>query len=138
MRRLLCGWVRLWDRRETGESLALVRIFVPLVILWDLVEVALRGLVIALWAPVEHGGIGPASVSDPVCAFYAWFGATVTSTWVLFALTLASAATLALGLFSRLSACVLLLCYAQLGALSPDADRGIDTLLRNVLLVLAL
>lgn len=138
MRGLLSRWVRLWDRRETGESLALVRILVPLVILWDLVEVALRGLVVALWAPVELGGIGPASVSDPVVAFYAWFGASITSTWVLFGLTIASSLTLALGLCSRLSALVLLFAYAQLGALSPDADRGIDTLLRNVLLVLAL
>lgn len=137
-RHLLRRWVALWDARETGESLALVRILVPLVILYDLLEVALRGLVMPLWGAIEHGGIGPARLAEPACTFYAWFGASPASTWALYLLTVLSAVSMALGLFSRTSACVLLFTYAQLAQLSPDADRGIDTLLRNVLLVLAL
>lgn len=136
MRGWFARWVRLWSRRETGEALALVRIAVPLVILYDLGETALHGLVRALWAPIEEGGIGPASYADPVCTFYAWFGASAASAYALFALTCLSAVSLALGLFSRSSALVLLFGYAQLGLLSPDADRGIDTLLRNVLVIL--
>ncbi|MET0340657.1 MAG: HTTM domain-containing protein [Polyangiales bacterium] len=138
MKRAFARWVAFWDARETGESLSLVRILVPLVIAYDLIETALRGLVMPLWGALEHGGMGPARLDEPICAFYAWFGASPTSTWTLFALTVLSAVTMALGLFSRLSAWTLLVTYAQLAALSPDADRGIDTLLRNVLLVLAL
>lgn len=131
------SWVAFWARTETGESLALVRILVPLVMLYDLCEAAARGLVVPLWAPIEEGGIGPASYAEPLCVFYEWFGASASGAWTLFALACASALTLGLGWFTRTSALVLLFSYAQLGQLSPDADRGIDTLLRNVLLVLA-
>lgn len=137
MMRLLGRWVALWDRRETGESLALVRILVALVIVWDLLEVLRLGLVIPLWAPMEEGGIGPATHDDPVSLFYRWFGATSGNTWWLYALALSSAMSLGVGLFSRASALTLLFAYSQLAALSPDADRGIDTLLRNVMIVLA-
>ena len=136
--RWMTPWAGFWARTETGESLALIRILVPLVMLYDLAEAAVRGLVVALWAPIEEGGIGPASYADPLCAFYAWFGASAAGAWTLFALAFTAAITLVFGLFTRTSALVLLFSYAQLGQLSPDADRGIDTLLRNVLVLLAL
>ncbi len=134
---LLGRWFRLWERRETGEALALVRILVAAVILYDLLEVARLGLVCPLWAPIEEGGIGPARHAEPVALFYEWFGASARSAWLLFSLACAAASALALGLFSRFSALALWFAWVQLAQLSPDADRGIDTLLRNVLVVLA-
>lgn len=136
--KMLRRWLAFWNRREGAESLALVRIFVPLVILWDLLEVLRLGLVEALWAPIEEGGMGPAAYAEPVVLFYECFGASADSAWLLFGLACAAAVCLSLGLFSSLSALLLLFAYAQLEKLSPDADRGIDTLLRNVLVVLAL
>ena len=130
-------YTRFWSRREPAESLALVRILVGLVVLYDLVQVGRLGLVAPLWAPIEDGGIGPATYAEPITEFYAWVGASLASTRVLFALALATASTLALGLYTRLSAFVLMFAYAQLSRLSPNADRGIDILLRNVLAVLA-
>lgn len=133
---VLGRWSALWNRREGGESLALVRIFVGLVLLWDLGEVARFGLVETLWAPMEEGGLGPASHAEPVIAFYEWFGATSTTTWWLYGLACVAALCLSTGFYGGASALVLLFAYAQLEKLSPDADRGIDTLLRNALLVL--
>jgi hypothetical protein len=134
---LLTRWVALWDQRETGESLALVRILLPLVIVWDLLEVLRLGLVAPLWAPMDEGGIGPATYAEPVSVFYQWFGASTGNAWWLFVLALVSALCLSVGLFSRLSALILLFAYSQLALLSPDADRGVDTLMRNVMIVLA-
>ena len=45
--------------------------------------------------------------------------------------------TLALGWFSRSSALLLMLLYAQSSSILPAADRAIDMLLRNVLMILA-
>jgi hypothetical protein len=132
----LLRWVAFWDRRETGESLALVRILLPLVIVWDLLEVLRLGLVAPLWAPMDEGGIGPATYAEPVSVFYRWFGASTGNAWWLFALALLGALCLSAGFFSRVSALILLFAYSQLALLSPDADRGVDTLMRNVMIVL--
>ena len=131
------SWVRLWDQREPGDVLAVVRIGVGLALVWDLVIAGMLGLVVPLWAPLEEGGFGPASYADPICAFYRWFGASAANAWVLYAVSLLSALCMTLGLFSRSSALVFVLGYAQLSHLSPAADRGIDNLLRNVCLLLA-
>jgi hypothetical protein len=135
--RLVAGWVKLCDVREGAEALAAVRICVALVVLWDMATTAQLGLTEALWAPVEEGGIGPASYARPISIVYEWFGASATLAWLLFAVVCASAALLLLGLFTRTSALVLVLAYAQLALLSPAADRGIDALLRNVLMLIA-
>lgn len=129
-------WVALWNTRERAESLALIRIFLPLVIVWDLLEARQLGLVRPLWGPIEEGGFGPASYDAPTIELFRWFGATTDHAQLLVALTIAAALSLSLGLFSRSSALVLLLAYAQLEELSPDADRGVDKLLRNVLCIL--
>jgi hypothetical protein len=47
-----------------------------------------------------------------------------------------AAASLCIGWSTRSSALVLLLASSQLAQLSPGSDRGIDTLLRNVLIIL--
>ena len=137
-RRWLAGWIALWDQREPATALALVRVGVSLVLLWDMVEVARLGLVEALWAPIEAGGIGPSSLVQPISVVYAWIGASAGTAWLLFAVVCTAAVALLIGAFTRSSALVLVLSYAQLAQLSPEADRGIDTLLRNVLLLLAL
>lgn len=130
------AYVRFWDQREGAESLALVRIGVGLVFLFDLLQVVQLDLVRALWAPIEDGGIGPNSSAAPAIAFYRWFGASATGAWLLVFGSILFACTLCLGLFTRTSALLLLLCSAQLSGLAPDS--GGDRLLRNVLCLLAL
>jgi hypothetical protein len=134
---VIAAWVRLWDRREPADVLALVRIGVALVIVWDLLQAARLDVVELLLAPIEDGGIGPASRRAPVGELYTLIGASLANAWLLFAVTLTSALTLLLGLFTRTSALVLVLSYAQLAYVVQLGDRGIDALLRSVLLILA-
>jgi hypothetical protein len=129
-------WVAFWDRREGGETLAMIRVCVALVVLWDFGTVARHGLVRALWAPIDTGGIGPSTRAAPISVVYEWIGASATGAWLLFGTCCLCALALCVGLFTRVSALALCLGWAQLAQLSPDADRGIDTLLRNALLVL--
>jgi hypothetical protein len=134
---VIAAWVRFWDRREPADVLALVRIAVALVITWDLLQAALLDVVELLLAPIEEGGIGPASRLAPIGLLYEWLGASRSHAWLLFALTLTSALSLLLGLFTRTSALVLVLAYAQIAHVVQLGDRGIDALLRSVLLILA-
>jgi hypothetical protein len=57
------AWVSVWDHREHASSLAMVRIFVALVLLVDLLHARHLGLVEALWAPPPDG-FSNASVKD--------------------------------------------------------------------------
>lgn len=130
-------WVRLLDRREPPDVLALIRIGVALVLLGDFLTVARLDLVTALFAPPEAGGMARPGLEHPA-PWTALFGSGVGGARLLHAGLTLSAATLAAGWFSRTSAVVLMLLSAQWNLILPEADRAIDLLLRNVLLVLAL
>jgi hypothetical protein len=135
--RALARWVQLWDRREPADALALVRIAIGLVLLGDLLIVMRFDLVHGLWAPLEEGGIGPFGRVASPSPILDWLGGSSRHvTWIYSAACL-SAGMLCVGLFTRSSALLLLVTSAQLALLSPQADRGIDVLLRNALLVLA-
>lgn len=136
--RLWERWVAFWSREELPDTLALLRILLCAVLLADQVAVLRLGLVEALWAPAEHGGMGdPLGVSPPPM-LYRLLPASAATAWAAFGVWTAATVLFGLGLFSRLSGLVLVLVYAQLALVLPGADRGIDMLLRNVLLVLAL
>lgn len=125
-KRALSRWVAFWDRHEPGSSLALIRIFVGVVIAYDLLAAAHYDVVQALWETPARGGMGLVPVAPPLGA---------TATW---AIATSASVTLALGLFSRASALVVLFAHAALAGMLPEADRGIDVLLRNALILLAL
>jgi hypothetical protein len=132
---LLRWWVETWDRRETPEVLALVRIGLGLVLLTDLFWTWRLGLVV----PLLSGA--PSGLSGATAAGSWWFYAVGTgpggAPW-LFAAMVVAAAGLTAGAFTRTSAASFLMLSAEWSRILPDADRGIDLLLRNVLLVLAL
>jgi hypothetical protein len=129
-------WVKLWDRREPPESLALLRILVPLVILADLASALWLGLVPGAWAPPPYG-VGWAAVGATPPAAVRFFGATTSTVLALYLTAVVSAACLALGVFSRVAAALLALTTSQLAHIAPDGERGIDILLRIAVLVLA-
>ena len=131
-------FVALWDQRESADALVAIRVGVALVVLSDMAQIASLDLVRALWAPIEDGGIGPATRADPISFLYRAFGASAGMAWGLFATLCLAALALLLGLWTRSSALVLALLLAELARLSPESDRGIDALLRNVLVLLAL
>lgn len=128
------AWSELWNRREPATAQALVRILVGLVVLADLLDARRLGLVEAVWAPppegMGHGG------TDRLWSIR-WFGASVDTAWLLWWLAVGSASALIVGLGTRAAAIIFVLISAQLASIAPDADRGIDTAMRVVILVLA-
>jgi hypothetical protein len=129
-------WIALWDRRETPEILALVRIGVALVVLSDLGWTWALGLVGPLMSAEARGGLSGLTASTST-----WFrlvGDGPEAAAGLHAVLVGASLCLAAGLWSRTSAAVVMLASAEWARILPDADRGIDTLLRNVLFVLAL
>jgi hypothetical protein len=129
-------WVRFWDRRERPESLALLRILVPLVILADLLSALALGLVPDAWAPPPYGLGWGAQVPEPPAAVRL-LGATTSTVLALYLTAAVSALCLAVGVFSRVAAALLALTTSQLAHLAPDGERAIDMLLRIAVLVLA-
>ena len=129
MKRWWTTWVDFWDRREDAAALALVRIFVGLVLVVDYLDVYRLDLVDALYAPpptgmgYDYGG---------------WAHAIGLSPHALFLIALLAAIGITLGAATRVSCIVLLLVSAQLGHMSPNGERGIDSILRIVAGILAL
>jgi hypothetical protein len=129
------AWVALLDRKEPATSLAVVRILVAAVILADLIWMGVLGVPDALYTGPAAGGMGHGAASSWAVEI---FGDSSDTAWALFALAMTSAVALLVGAFTRVSAVVLALTTADLARILPEADRGIDTLLRVVLVVLAL
>lgn len=129
-------WVGLWDRREAPTSLAVVRILVGALILVDLLQLARLDLIVPLYAPRPSGGMAGVLGREVIPELYRWWPATAETATAAFWLTVAAAVAFTLGLATRLSGLLLLLLLAQLALILPPADRGIDMLLRNTLMVL--
>jgi uncharacterized membrane protein YphA (DoxX/SURF4 family) len=131
------AWVELLDRRESPTSLALVRLLAAAVVLADLFIARGLGLVDAVWAPPPYGlGVGALSAHPPLAV--RWLGATPHTAELVWLVTAVAAVLVLVGAATRVAAIVFVLASAQLALLSPDADRGIDVLLRVVFLILAL
>lgn len=132
------GWVALCAEEERPTVLGVVRIGVAAVLLADLVIAARHGLVVTLWGPSSAGGLAAVDTLDPVPVLaFRLLGASAATALAVHLVGCASALTLLLGAFSRTSALVLMISLVQLAGMHPQGDRGIDVLLRNVLLLLA-
>ncbi len=134
MIRLARWWVALWDRREPATALAAVRIAIALVMLYDYAVVWQLDLIEPLWAKPPDGyavgGDGRWSAR--------WLGTDAGSAFALWSISMIALVAVATGTLTRVACVVAVLVSAQLSHRAPDADRGIDALLRIVLLVLAL
>ena len=132
------SWVAIWDAKEAPHVLAVVRMLVAAVVLYDLLTLVQLDLVLGLFGPLEDGGLGNPLGRRQVPQLYQWFapegGTAIAAFWV----AVVAAVMLLLGVGTRMAALVLVLTWAQLAQVLPPADRGIDMLLRNVLIVLML
>lgn len=134
MIRLLRAWVALWDRREPATALAAVRIAIAVVMLYDYAVVWHLDAIEGLWSrpPDGYGWGGDDRWSAR------WLGSDGGSAFALWAASMIALVAVATGTLTRVACVVVVLISAQLSFRAPDADRGIDTMLRIVLLVLAL
>ena len=131
---------RLWDRwlgytfaPVDTRVLALVRIGVAVCVVLDLLRVVQLGLVDALFVPFEQGGIG--GVDESPFVLDELVGATVAGPLAMW-VTIGCMVCVALGVGVRPALVVGLLAYSQLGHGFPPGDRGIDRILRLVMLFL--
>ena len=130
------AWVAVWDHREPATSLALTRMLVALAILGDLLAAYHLGLVEAVWSPPPDG-FSNMDLRNPSWVIRVW-GAGPETAWIAWGLTVGFCVAVFTGTFTRVSCVALAVMSAQLAYMAPDGDRGIDKLLRVVLLVLAL
>lgn len=130
-------WAGLWARQESPRILAILRVLVATVLLYDFWKVWDLGLVPVLWAPQEAGGLGTPLSRNPVPELYAWFPAAASTAWAAWGVMVGALGCLLVGFLTPLAALVALFTSAQLAEVLPGADRGIDLMLRNVLLLLA-
>jgi hypothetical protein len=128
-------WVAFWDQRETPWSLALVRILLGVVVLADLLTVWRLDLVLALFGVGSVGGLSDAHVRSEVPWYYAIFPPTEGSAWLLWGAMTTLAFTFTVGWFTRSSAFLLMILWAQWALVLPGSDRGIDALCRDVLCI---
>ncbi len=128
-------WRSLWAGAEHPSVMAVIRVLVGVVFLYDLALVWQYHLITPLWGPGGAGGIGDPSNRAQVVELYRWFGDSAhVARWAFRAL-FGAVLCFTLGLFTRPMALLAVLIYAQLARVLPDADRGIDMLLRNVLFI---
>ncbi|RME25069.1 MAG: hypothetical protein D6798_09750 [Deltaproteobacteria bacterium] len=125
-------WLRRTGRQMDARILALLRILVCLCVVADLLRIAQLGLVDDIFRLYEDGGIN--AHPDRAAVVIDLFGPDggILTFWVtVAALTLAM-----VGLWTRPALLVGILAHAQLGHLYNPGDRGIDRILRTVLLIL--
>lgn len=137
MTRAWRAWRALWAGTEPAGILSVIRVGIALVLLADLFEVWRLHLIIPLWGPGDAGGMGNPAQTDPPPELYAWFGNTIAVGRGAFFVLVGALLCLAVGFLAQPAALVAVLVYAQLALVLPGADRGIDMLIRNVLLILA-
>lgn len=129
-------WVSLMDVREDGVSLALVRIAVAVVLLTDQLIAGRLGLIENLWGPHTQGGLALAADQQPMPLMFEVFGADAATAHILWWLMVGGCVALALGVFSRIAAAVVVFASAQEAMIFPIGDRGIDIALRAICLIL--
>lgn len=127
-------WIELFDERESPAPIVLIRLFVAACLFYDLVMVGILGIPVWLWASIDAGGVAPIE-SPPL--LYRWFSSSAGTATAMYVILLASITTFGIGLFTRASAFVFVVFYAQAALVNDYSDRGIDRAVRIVMLILA-
>ncbi len=130
-------WRDLWAGTEPPHILAILRILVSAVLLSDLYQVWRLHLIVPLWGPGDPGGFGNPDHQENVIELYRWFPADAHTARHAFAVLVVSLICVMVGWLAQPACLVAVLVYAQFAQVLPEADRGIDMMLRNVLLLLA-
>ena len=130
------SWVALWDHHESPKVLGCIRLFVGVTLLYDFLYISHLDLVEALFAPNTLGGMSNVMDRPELPLIFRLFPASVATAQWMHGLICLSAFLFTIGFFTRTSGIVLLLLYAQSALIVPLGDRGIDLMMRNVLLII--
>lgn len=135
-------WVDRLSVREHPLALALVRVLVSLVLLYDLFWVGFYDLPTLLWNPVEAGGTYTSLAKERLPEVYQYLTQeqailwAPTISWGLYYIVVVSLIMFGAGFLTRFSGVVFLLTYAQTAIINDTSDRGIDRMLRIMILLL--
>lgn len=132
MNRLWSWWMSHVSAQMDPRPLALVRIFLPLVVILDLGRALQLGLFEHIFVPFSSGGLS--QIQDPHWILAEWLGSSASA--IALGVTLVCMALTSAGVWMRPAILIGVLAYAQLGHLFPPGDRAIDRLIRSGLLVL--
>lgn len=133
---LWAAWVRLLDRREPGDALAILRIGVGLVVAGSLIWLAAVGLVDVIWLDRTHGGY---RTLERVPHLVRWLGGpTPAVIWGIVVAGIAGGLLVAVGLGGRLSAFVALQAMIALHRLNDEVSGSADVVMTNALWILVL
>lgn len=130
-------WVRIWDLKEHPRSMALIRVCLGLVMLWDLGAVARLGLVPALMGTEAAGGLSATFRSGAPALWAQLVPQQPGSAWALWVAMVAATVLFTVGLAARPAMVAFVLLSAQWEWQLPEASRGIESLIRIALLILA-
>ena len=128
------AWVAWCGREEDPRAQALVRILAPLMIVLDLLRVWQVGLMGVLFRPYAEGGLN--RNVDTAYVLDRWLPADTAGLWAV-GVTLVCMGMASLGVAARPALFIGVLAYAQAGHLYAPGDRGIDRILRTILLLWA-
>ena len=132
MKRRLSAWVTRCSRPVDVRPLALVRILLALCVFLDLLSLV-SGLA---WDLFSTEG-GTRKMLHHAANAYVLDAIADDDGMLVFWTALASMGCVALGIGGRAVQILAVLAFAQLGALYPGGDRGIDRILRTALLILS-
>ena len=129
-------WVQIWDLKETAHAMAMVRIAMGLAVVFDYATVGALGLVPQLYGDASLGGwSGYLGRRSPPA--WALLPDALADGWLLWGMLLAAGICITIGFYTRTAFLLFVLLSAQHAQILSPADRGIDTLIRNVFLILA-
>lgn len=128
--------VAFFDEREAPTALVLIRLFLASCLLTDLFWVGIYDLPVWLWAPIPDGGTSPALDYNPPLVYQVFGNDASTAVLIYIGLVL-SAFSFGVGFLTRTSALFFALLYAQSAMANDYSDRGIDRMIRIVMLILA-
>lgn len=130
------AWVRLLDRREPGDALAILRIGVGLVVAGSLLWLALTGLVGVIWFDRAHGGY---RTFERVPLLIRWLGGPTPGViWGVVVAGIGGGLLLSAGLGGRLSAFVTLQAMIALHRMNDEVSGSADVVMTNALWILVL
>ncbi|EYF07983.1 HTTM domain-containing protein [Chondromyces apiculatus] len=134
--RLWAAWVRLLDRREPGDVMALFRITTGIVILSALGALVAYDILDVVWVDRKWGGYRALGSGPPLIALLG--GPRPDVVWSVLIATMLLAVLLILGLGGRLTSFLCLQGYIALSRLNHNTSGSSDILVTNALWLLTL